>query len=448
MASSFNLTIDDSSPLILYGPSGAWQDASAEDTAGLSYSDNSLHSTTAPGATATVNFNGTGIEFYGGYRPSYGTYSLSVDGTLVASGTSTSGGVETQQLLASASGLANGAHTAVFTSTGVGMDIDFVNLSTQVGAVGSTTTSTVFDDASSAITYAGSWDTSNTDAYFNSSLHYTQSPGSAASLSFLGNAVAVYGTVSPDHANVQISIDGQTMMVNTQSASIAELHPQTLLYYTNGLDSSQHMLIITNPGQQNGTGPFIDLDSITVYSASITGAASITGIVASEGAPRPSTLSNQSNDNAQSRPHSGLSTGTMIGIVAAAVGAILVLLALVAFLFIRRKRRWQRLEGFEESPKTPVGAELPLQGPNMRFTPVSPQQPIPTFSVSRMSAHSIAPSYYGSNNTAHPSFDSTPPPVPNLAMPKVPSRAQQGVMIAGQVPTRPSRPPTLNLPAR
>jgi hypothetical protein len=80
--------------------------------------------------------SGTGIEFYGGYRPSYGTYTLSVDGKQVASGTSTSDGVETKRLLAAASGLPNGQHTAVLTSTGVGMDLDFVNLSTQVGATG------------------------------------------------------------------------------------------------------------------------------------------------------------------------------------------------------------------------------------------------------------------------------------------------------------------------
>jgi len=445
---SYNLTIEDSSPLILFAPTGAWQDATEQNVGGLSYSGNSLHSTTAPGATATVNFNGTGIQFYGGHNPSYGTYTLSVDGNPVATGTSTSIGVETKQLLASASGLTNGPHVAVLTSTGVGMDLDFVNLSTQVGAVGSTTTSAVYDDANPAITYAGSWATANNTEYLDDTLHYSQSPGSAASLSFSGNGVAIYGTVSPDHANVQISIDGQMTMVNTQSAFIAELHPQTLLYYNNGLDSSQHMLIITNPGQQNGTGPFIDLDSITVYSASIQ------GTPAGEGAPSPSTLSNQSagsagDNSSPPKPHSGLSTGAMIGIVVGAVVIILALLALVALLFIRRRKRWQKLA--EETPRTPVGAELPLQGPTMRFSPVSPEQPMPTFSgplVSRMSAHSIAPSYYGSNNTPPSSFGSTTPPVPTMGMPRVPSRAQQGVMIANQVPERPNRPPTLNLPAR
>ncbi|KAJ6594195.1 hypothetical protein B0H19DRAFT_1094383 [Mycena capillaripes] len=322
------------------------------------------------------------------------------------------------------------------------MDLDFVNLITQVGTAESTTTSTIFDDASPAITYAGTWDTSNTPAYLNNTLHYTQSPGAAASLTFSGNGVAVYGTVSPDHANVQISIDGQTTMVNTVPSTIAELHPQTLLYYANDLDSSQHTLIITNPGQQAGTGPFIDLDSITVYSASITGEAG------ADGAPSPSALANQStgSGSSQVKPKTSLTTGAMIGIVVAVLCAILILLALVVFLFMRRKRRSQRVM----EPKTPVDALLPLQGPNMRFTPVSPQQPMPTFSklVSRMSAHSIAPSYYAANNNSRTSISSTTPMVPTLTMPRVPTRAQQGLMIPNQGPQRPKRPPTLDLPAR
>ncbi|KAJ7747270.1 hypothetical protein B0H16DRAFT_926842 [Mycena metata] len=439
---SYNLTIEDGSPLIIYSPSGAWVDATSTDTAGLPYSGNSFHSTTAQGATATLNFNGTGIEWYGGFQPSYGTYTLAVDGQTVASGTATNTGVEIRQLLGSALGLANGPHTAVLTSTGVGIDLDFVNLITQVGGVGSTTTSTVFDDASSSITYAGDWvtATANTDAYANNTLHYSQSVGAAASLSFSGNGVAVYGTVAPDHANVQVSIDGKTTMVKTQLSSIAAQHAQTLLYYANDLDASQHMLIITNPGQQTGTGPFIDLDSITVYSASSQANA------AGDAAPVPSAFSNQGSGPGQpnAAAKSGhLSTGAMVGIVLVVLFAILGLLALVVFLFLRRRRRTQRAV---MEPKTPLDAELPLQGPNMRYTtPISPLQPMPTFSglVSRprMSAHSIAPSYYAGNNPSRTSVDSTTPmvpKVPTLSMPKVPSRAQQGVM-------RPNRPPSLDL---
>ncbi|KAJ6587195.1 hypothetical protein DFH09DRAFT_1359620 [Mycena vulgaris] len=437
MASSFNLTIDDSSPLILYNPSGAWQDASSNDTAGLAYTGNTLHSTTAPGATATINFNGTGISIYGGRRPSYGRYTMSVDGTTVMDSTATGDGLEVQQLLGSASGLANGPHTAVLTSTGVGMDIDWVNLETQIGTAESTTTSVLYDDTHPALTYAGSWNTvNNNPSYSNSTLHYTGAAGAAVSLAFSGNAVAVYGTVSPDHANIQITVDGKVTMVDGGSTFVSALHPETLLYYANDLDSSPHMLIVTNPGQQAGTGPFIDLDAVAVFSASSPSASSAA-------TPLPSALDNHSDT--RSHPSSRLSTGAMIGIVVGAVFCILVLLALVMLLFLRRKRRAQTRS---MDPKTPVDAELPLQGPNMRFTPVSPQQPMPTFSrlATRTSMHSIAPSYYASNNASRSSFAST---TPILSMPRAPSRAQQGMMIPNQRgPERPSRPPSLDLLAR
>ncbi|KAJ7072062.1 hypothetical protein C8F01DRAFT_1243146 [Mycena amicta] len=434
MASSFNLTIDDSSPLISYGPSGAWQDASSKDTAGLAYTAGTLHSTTAPGATATIQFNGTGIEIYGGHRPGYGTYQLTVDGKHVTSGTATAVGVEIQQLLGSATGLANGPHTAVLTSTGVGMDIDWANLITQVGGPGSTLTTTVVDDASSSMTYAGNWDTASTNAYSNGTLHYTQSPGAAASLHFVGNAVAVYGAVSPNHANLQVSIDGQTTLVNTQSSSVTALHPQTLLYYADNLDSSQHTLIVTNPGQKDGTGPFIDLDSITVYSASGPTAAGDTVSDAS-------TVSNQA---AITRANSGLTTGAIVGIALIVILAILGVVGLILFLGVRRKRR-RVARNNAADPSTPVDAELPLQA-NLRFTPDTPIQPLPTFTrlASRMSGHSIAPSYYAFGSPSQ-SFGSTTRPkqpqmseVPKIGMPmpRAPSRSASVMGSRGGPPPR------------
>lgn len=81
-------------------------------------------------------YSGTGISIYGGHRPEYGAYTFAVDGQTVSSGSATSTGIEIQQVLGSVSGLANGPHTAVLTSTGVGMDIDWANLATSVGSAG------------------------------------------------------------------------------------------------------------------------------------------------------------------------------------------------------------------------------------------------------------------------------------------------------------------------
>lgn len=61
-----------------------------------------------------------------------------MDGQTVASGSSNIPQAAFQQLLGSVSGLANGPHTAVLTNTGGGpIDIDFLDIQTQIGATGS-----------------------------------------------------------------------------------------------------------------------------------------------------------------------------------------------------------------------------------------------------------------------------------------------------------------------
>jgi len=281
----------------------------------------------------------------------------------------------------------------------------------------------------------------------DSTLHYTQAPGAAASLTFSGNAVAVYGTVSPDHAGIQVSVDGKSVIVDGGSDSTNGLHAQTLLYYADGLDDSQHVLIVTNTGQQPGTGPFIDIDAVNVYSATSPSPAASSPAAAGDNGAKPSTIATQS---------SGLSQGALGGIIGGSLFIVLALLGLFLFLFLRRRKA--RSQRVMMEPKTPLGAMLPLQGP--RFTPVSPQQPQPTFlspiftksknSLSRLSKHSIAPSYYASNaSSSRSSFDSTTalvPSVPTLAMPRVPARAQPDVMIQKRgAPGRPTRPPPLEL---
>ena len=41
----------------------------------------------------------------------------------------------------------------------------------------------------------------------------SQTPGASASLSFSGEAVVLYGSVSPNHANIHIVIDGHSLIL-------------------------------------------------------------------------------------------------------------------------------------------------------------------------------------------------------------------------------------------
>ncbi|KAH9176352.1 hypothetical protein EDB89DRAFT_1846422, partial [Lactarius sanguifluus] len=114
---------DDSSPLISYSPAGAWTDSPVNDQ--NAQVRKTWHTVSSQGASATVQFNGTGVWFFGAKMPGYGTYNISVDGQSV-SGNAQAQTASFQQLLGGQSSLANGPHTAVFINTGSTVDLDSI----------------------------------------------------------------------------------------------------------------------------------------------------------------------------------------------------------------------------------------------------------------------------------------------------------------------------------
>ena len=125
--------VDDSSPLISY--TGGWADTPLEDSLAQSYLAHSLHTSSAPGATATFTFNGTGIWLYGGRRPNYGAFKLAVDGRTVMEGKASASNNAVGQLLGGATSLGMGQHTAVLTVSGTGpVDLDNLIFETHIGS--------------------------------------------------------------------------------------------------------------------------------------------------------------------------------------------------------------------------------------------------------------------------------------------------------------------------
>ena len=126
-------TVDDSSPLITYA--GSWLDTPANDTLAANYTWSSLHTTAVPGASVSFSFNGTGIWFYGGHRPGYGNYTLSVDGRTVADGSASAANPVFDQLLGGSSNLTSAEHTAVLASLGGGpVDLDYLVFEGDIGS--------------------------------------------------------------------------------------------------------------------------------------------------------------------------------------------------------------------------------------------------------------------------------------------------------------------------
>ncbi|GLB37654.1 hypothetical protein LshimejAT787_0407050 [Lyophyllum shimeji] len=485
---SFDLKVEDSSPLISYEPSSAWIDTPS-DALAASYSGRSLHTTSVQGATATMQFNGTGISIFGGRRSNYGTFTISVDGQTITTGDASSAQDSANQLLGSASGLVDGPHTAVFTNTGgAPIDIDFATLQTQASSSSTKPVQVTYDDSDPSIQYSPSvsaWSQNHDQAFMNGTLHFTSTPGASASITFTGDAVAVYGTVSPDHANVQITLDGRAnVLPGGAGGFVSSLHSQVLLYYANNLGLQPHVLTMACVPEE-GTGPFMDIDAITVFSS---GAPSTNDNPSSAGPSSPSSSVSGSTSGtpaAESIWPSGSTlqaskSGSLAPIIGGAVGGlvgIILLLALV-YLFLCRRTRRGGINKFDihrpaASPKTP---DLPMQGESMmeagfsRVTP-GPADPVATYlppapplsqpsSVKRdtMGRHSIAPSYYSdpsyaSDASSARSSTALLPDVPSipssarLASPGVTSpKGLDPMMNVTGGPRRPSRrPPPLDI---
>ena len=115
-------TVDDSSPLVLFEPAGAWQHAD-----GQGYTNGTYSSSAVSGATAKFSFSGTAFWVYGAKKAGYGQYILTLDDevALYADATASASQDELGQVLGGKAGLSDGQHTVVLMAAGGGpVDVD------------------------------------------------------------------------------------------------------------------------------------------------------------------------------------------------------------------------------------------------------------------------------------------------------------------------------------
>jgi len=340
---SFELTVDDSSPLITYAPAGAWTDSPPNDPSLSLYLDDSYHTTTQPGATATIVFNGTGISFFGGKRPEYGSYSLSIDGSFV-NGTASYPSPVVNQLLGSVSGLTNELHTAILTSEDVGLDLDWIQLQTHMGQQSIRISNTTIDDASQNITYgpsASDWNLVPGTVFIDNTSHYSIDDGAYASVTFMGGAVAIYGTFSPNRSETQVTLDGEvTTIPSGPEGSAQQFHTQSLLYYRSNIGNQiPHSLVLSVDSQQEGG--YIDLDAVIVFRAS----------------PGNSTVTPSNTKD--------LFTGTVIFAVSVTASVVFILVMVILLLVLRRRRQQKMNTAISPVMRSPQTPDLPIQRPKL-----------------------------------------------------------------------------------
>jgi hypothetical protein len=363
--SVFNLTVEDSSPLITYAPAGAWSDSPSSDPLLSNYSASCFHTTSTAGATATFTWNGTGIWVYGALRQDHGHFQANLDGGPVSTFNGFAQNATMKFNLVHASGFAMGLHTLVLTNSpesgdqATGFDVDFIVVQTELPPSTSPTTVTL-DDAAPELSYlpsSSAWTTNDQAFFFNKTSHVTQTPGALMSFEFTGESVAVHGSMSQNHAPYTVSVDGHKTLY---TPSVSSVHASTMLFLGSNFGPGVHQLTITNDAQ--GTGDYLDVDYLQVFSS---GAAPTNGSSPGTGAT--------ANLSSAGKHASSIGTAEIAAIIA---GVLFLLCALAAAFVLVFKLRRKRRSNFDTRKPQPIMtvATVPVPEKSDYAKPV-PQRP-------------------------------------------------------------------------
>ncbi|MFZ0189564.1 MAG: hypothetical protein WAL72_21765 [Streptosporangiaceae bacterium] len=136
------------------------------------------------------------------------------------------------------------------------------------------TTRRVIDDASAVPVGTSNWPYNSSDypGYYDDSVHYSNTAGSAVSYTFVGTSIAWVGGENTDHGYAEVSIDGgPPTSVDTYAPHQEE---QQILFEKDGLSDGRHTITITVTSQKDAasTGIYQDVDALIVGQAGRAGA--------------------------------------------------------------------------------------------------------------------------------------------------------------------------------
>lgn len=128
------------------------------------------------------------------------------------------------------------------------------------------TTRQVIDDASAIPVGTSNWPDNPNDypGYYDDSVHYSNTPGSAVSYTFSGNSIAWVGGENTDHGYAEVSIDGgPPTSVDTYAP---HQEKQRILFEKDDLSDGRHTITITVGSQKRAasTGIYQDVDAFIV----------------------------------------------------------------------------------------------------------------------------------------------------------------------------------------
>jgi hypothetical protein len=100
----------------------------------------------------------------------------------------------------------------------------------------------IYDDANSAIAWAGSWSVASFRKYSHGTVHYARTPGASATVAFTGRAVSWIGPMGPTRGRARIYVDGS--LVATVDLRASSFVARRTLFSTSWSTSGAHTLRI------------------------------------------------------------------------------------------------------------------------------------------------------------------------------------------------------------
>ncbi|TFK27534.1 hypothetical protein FA15DRAFT_635417 [Coprinopsis marcescibilis] len=223
-----------------------------------------------PGSDVSFSFYGTEYGIYGARRGNHGFFQVSVDGTVATSQTGRSSSDQFNATLFSQK-LAKGFHRVQLRNTDTGFrDIDYFSWEASVGNDNEPLIVNAVQDSHPAWKYTPpqAWTTQPPDVatFSGGSGRGTNVIGAKASLTFQGDAIAIFGPSGPRCASqYAVSVDGQTGG-ETFRAERQFFRARQLLYYAGNLGPGVHVVEVTL-GAISSSQPFqmLALDYAEIY---------------------------------------------------------------------------------------------------------------------------------------------------------------------------------------
>ncbi|KAJ7458925.1 hypothetical protein FB451DRAFT_1507056 [Mycena latifolia] len=253
---SFVKTIDVNSPLVDY--SGPWQLGGADgDSETVKYDQDTFVFCAVTPCSATIHFTGTEVHVVGAYRLNSGPFQVTLDGsTFGPFGTVATVTEQFKIDLFNQTALEAGDHSltisnlAPFDPTKPNLNLDYFWWTTQINSL----TDVRIRDDSPAFTYqpVTAWDSDLSNLNlpdFNAGIgHATTQSGANAHFTFVGNRVALYGTIGPQGGLYTVQVDDAN--ASTFTAQSMLLGPTYLanqmLFYADSLPPGNHTVTITS----------------------------------------------------------------------------------------------------------------------------------------------------------------------------------------------------------